>query len=252
MWSGGRNSGPPDEGRPCQRFASMRPEWHLVSRSPANRAAVACRRSLRRHKEAWRGLRRLLAEFGIVISQGIAHIAKRLPELIEDASNELPRVLSWPACSATEPCLAKVWKSNSRWRASGTVFCSSDSISCTVRSSAWRYRSSASSLAHWALIAAHSMRVSRVISIAERRQRARAQATKPSTPVQQSRSTPRPHATCRRSWQGIPVDSDATAARLCRASAQPARRVRVHLASRARRELRPGAGDAVPARAVDE
>ena len=34
-------------------------------------------------------IRGLLTEFGIVIPQGIAHIAKRVPELIEDASNDL-------------------------------------------------------------------------------------------------------------------------------------------------------------------
>jgi transposase len=35
-------------------------------------------------------IRGLLAEFGLVIPQGIGHIAARVPELIEDASNELP------------------------------------------------------------------------------------------------------------------------------------------------------------------
>jgi len=35
-------------------------------------------------------VRGLLAEFGLVIPQGICHIAKRASELIEDASNELP------------------------------------------------------------------------------------------------------------------------------------------------------------------
>ena len=35
-------------------------------------------------------IRGLLAEFGIVIPQGISNIAARVPELIEDASNELP------------------------------------------------------------------------------------------------------------------------------------------------------------------
>ena len=35
-------------------------------------------------------IRGLLAEFGLVIPQGITHIAKRVPELIEDACNELP------------------------------------------------------------------------------------------------------------------------------------------------------------------
>lgn len=35
-------------------------------------------------------IRGLLGEFGLVIPQGIAHIARRVPELIEDASNELP------------------------------------------------------------------------------------------------------------------------------------------------------------------
>lgn len=35
-------------------------------------------------------IRGLLGEFGLVIPQGIVHIARRVPELIEDASNELP------------------------------------------------------------------------------------------------------------------------------------------------------------------
>ena len=35
-------------------------------------------------------IRGLLSEFGLIIAQGIGHIANRVPELIEDASNELP------------------------------------------------------------------------------------------------------------------------------------------------------------------
>lgn len=35
-------------------------------------------------------IRGLLGEYGLVIPKGIAHIARRVPELIEDASNELP------------------------------------------------------------------------------------------------------------------------------------------------------------------
>jgi transposase len=35
-------------------------------------------------------IRGLLGEFGLVIPQGIAHIAARVPELLEDATNELP------------------------------------------------------------------------------------------------------------------------------------------------------------------
>lgn len=35
-------------------------------------------------------IRGLLSEFGLIIPQGIANIAKRVPELIEDASNDLP------------------------------------------------------------------------------------------------------------------------------------------------------------------
>ena len=34
-------------------------------------------------------IRGLLAEFGIVIPQGIGHITKRLPEILEDGENEL-------------------------------------------------------------------------------------------------------------------------------------------------------------------
>jgi transposase len=35
-------------------------------------------------------IRGLLAEFGIVITKGIGHIGQRLPEILEDAANELP------------------------------------------------------------------------------------------------------------------------------------------------------------------
>lgn len=37
-------------------------------------------------------IRGLLAEFGIVIPQGISHIAKRLPSILEDGENDLPAV----------------------------------------------------------------------------------------------------------------------------------------------------------------
>lgn len=35
-------------------------------------------------------IRGLLAEYGITLAQGISHVANRLPEIIEDAENELP------------------------------------------------------------------------------------------------------------------------------------------------------------------
>ena len=38
-------------------------------------------------------IRGLLAEFGIVIPQGIGHIAKRLPEILEDGENGLPAMM---------------------------------------------------------------------------------------------------------------------------------------------------------------
>jgi transposase len=38
-------------------------------------------------------IRGLLAEFGIVISKGIGHIAKRLPEILEDGENGLPGMM---------------------------------------------------------------------------------------------------------------------------------------------------------------
>src|ERR671918_1995510 len=37
-------------------------------------------------------IRGLLAEYGIIIPQGIGHIARRLPEILEDGENELPGV----------------------------------------------------------------------------------------------------------------------------------------------------------------
>ena len=38
-------------------------------------------------------IRGLLGEFGLIIPQGISHIAERVPALLEDASNELPAAL---------------------------------------------------------------------------------------------------------------------------------------------------------------
>jgi transposase len=38
-------------------------------------------------------IRGLLAEFGIVIPKGIGHIAKRLPEILEDGENDLPGMM---------------------------------------------------------------------------------------------------------------------------------------------------------------
>jgi transposase len=38
-------------------------------------------------------IRGLLGEFGLIIPQGISHIAERVPTLLEDASNELPAAL---------------------------------------------------------------------------------------------------------------------------------------------------------------
>jgi transposase len=38
-------------------------------------------------------IRGLLAEFGVVIPQGIGHIAKRLPEILEDGENALPGMM---------------------------------------------------------------------------------------------------------------------------------------------------------------
>ena len=38
-------------------------------------------------------IRGLLAEFGIVIPKGIGHIAKRLPEILEDGENALPGMM---------------------------------------------------------------------------------------------------------------------------------------------------------------
>ena len=37
-------------------------------------------------------IRGLLSEYGIVLPQGIAHVAKRIPEIVEDGENDLPEV----------------------------------------------------------------------------------------------------------------------------------------------------------------
>ena len=47
-------------------------------------------------------IRGLLAEFGLIIPKGIAYIAQRVPELIEDGSNELPWLIDLARCRVFE------------------------------------------------------------------------------------------------------------------------------------------------------
>jgi transposase len=76
-------------GRPNMRFVPVKP-------APMQ-AVLAVHRARQGFVKARTGqgnqIRGLLAEFGIVIPKGIGHIAKRLPEILEDGENELPGMM---------------------------------------------------------------------------------------------------------------------------------------------------------------
>ena len=63
----------------------------LYHNTPEARQAAGARQGFVKARTAQANqIRGLLAEYGIVIPQGIGHIAKRLPEILEDGENDLP------------------------------------------------------------------------------------------------------------------------------------------------------------------
>lgn len=60
---------------------------HTGRPSRVHKAAISCVKTRTAQANQIRGL---LLEFGITIPQGIAHVATRLPEILEDGENELP------------------------------------------------------------------------------------------------------------------------------------------------------------------
>ena len=77
--------------------AVTRPGMRLVPMKQTEQQAVL---SLHRARQGFvrartaqaNQIRGLLAEYGITLPQGIAHVAKRLPDIVEDADNDLPGV----------------------------------------------------------------------------------------------------------------------------------------------------------------
>ena len=74
--------------RPSMRFVALKngEQQALLSVHRARQSFVKARTAQANQ------IRGLLAEYGIVIPQGISHITKRLPEILEDGENELPGV----------------------------------------------------------------------------------------------------------------------------------------------------------------
>lgn len=73
-------------GRPNMRFVAIK-----NAQQQAILAVHRARQGLVKARTAQANqIRGLLGEFGMVIAQGISHIGKRLPEILEDAENELP------------------------------------------------------------------------------------------------------------------------------------------------------------------
>jgi transposase len=72
--------------RPSMRFVAVKTidQQALLSLHRARQGFVKARTAQANQ------IRGLLSEYGLVIPQGIGHVTKRAPELIEDASNELP------------------------------------------------------------------------------------------------------------------------------------------------------------------
>ncbi len=75
-------------GRPNMRFVAIK--------TPEQQAVLALHRArqgfVRARTAQSNQIRGLLAEFGQVISQGMASLRKRVPEILEDANNELPGI----------------------------------------------------------------------------------------------------------------------------------------------------------------
>lgn len=73
-------------GRPSMRFVPIKnvEQQSVLALHRARQGFVKARTAQANQ------IRGLLGEYGLVVPQGIAHITKRVPELIEDARNELP------------------------------------------------------------------------------------------------------------------------------------------------------------------
>jgi len=74
--------------RPTMRFVPIKSvDQHAVLSLHRARSGFVKSRTAQANQ-----IRGLLGEFGIVLPQGIVHVAGRLPDIIEDADNELPMV----------------------------------------------------------------------------------------------------------------------------------------------------------------
>jgi transposase len=72
--------------RPNMRFVPLKniEQQAVLSQHRVRQGFVGARTALANQ------IRGLLTEFGLIVPQGISHVCARVPELIEDASNELP------------------------------------------------------------------------------------------------------------------------------------------------------------------
>jgi transposase len=76
-------------GRPSMRFVAVKSaEQQALLALHRARAGLVKARTAQANQ-----IRGLLAEFGIVIAKGIGHIAKRLPEILEEGENALPGMM---------------------------------------------------------------------------------------------------------------------------------------------------------------
>ena len=74
--------------RPTMRFVPIKSvDQHAVLSLHRARSGFVKSRTAQANQ-----IRGLLGEFGIVLPQGIVHVTRRLPDIIEDADNELPMV----------------------------------------------------------------------------------------------------------------------------------------------------------------
>ena len=85
-------------GRPNMRFVAVKSaQTQAVLAVHRARAGLVKARTAQANQ-----IRGLLAEFGIVIPQGIAHVAKSIPEILEDAQNGLPGLMRGLIARLTE------------------------------------------------------------------------------------------------------------------------------------------------------
>lgn len=106
--------------------AVLRPNMKFVAAKSPEQQAIGALQAIRDGAMKARNatgnrLRGLLMEFGVRIPKGVSYVSKHVPQVVEDASNELPAVLrvalfeEYEQFKALDARIAQVYKQIERW-----------------------------------------------------------------------------------------------------------------------------------------